>query len=1007
MIRPAVRRRGALALVAVALGVAALALCVLRVAEGDLAVVSWRGGGTPDLREPGLSLRLPLLQRVRIYPKGAISVRRTLAAASREGSALDIPYAVEVRPDPQTLLQLDRDGGAGGAGAAVQVLVEAEIKKAAAATGTYDLASGAGAGTIVRAVTQTLDDKLGPRLNLSIERAILPADVRASFEHAAIYGARRETGVRLLLVGIDGADWDVIDELIARGRVPNLARLKREGAWARMRSSVPTLSPLLWTTAATGKTPDRHGINDFLVTDPRTGQRVPINSTFRRTKAIWNILTEAGLPSDVIAWWATWPAENILGHLVSDRVAYSTFELSGREQKQGAVHPPEYATVVESLRVRPESVSHAQVARFLHITPEEFRRARSPATRRDGAGAEGGVGGDGRSEMDVSINVMTRVLASTETYRRVALDLLDRESRDATPARLFAVYFQGVDEVGHRFAHCAPPRAALCGGGNYERFRDAVAEFYVYQDGILGEIVRRAPGATVIVMSDHGFASGERRPRDVKPFIEGKPGLWHDLAGIFIAQGPQVKRGEIPPVTLLEITPTILYLLGLAVPDDMPGGVVEAALSPEFLAAYPIAHVPSYESLEAPSRPAPATIAGSPGEGNEAAEREIKEQLRALGYIAGGEEAAPASSSPPHAGSLAQDPARPAAGQGPVGSPGGVPTVLYHTNLGAVYVSKKQYEQARTEFDKALRIDPSSIQALSGMAAVEEARGNLDGSISYLQAIVRLETGSDHAILIRVASLFARIGKAEDGLAYLKGLERSHNQGDLRELGLRVGLGMLYSATGRPREAETALLRALAIDPTSVAAMQELFALYDGQGRSAQLQPLITAALRRNPRSAMHHNWLGLVLKRQGNLKAAEEEFRKTLEAEPDLVGAMANLGSLYLQQGRPDDAVSVLREAIGKDPRNPESRTNLIVALGMKHDVEAARQVVTEAEGLGLRASMVYNALAYALHLNGRDQEALETLRQSLRIDPRQTEALRLQSEIEAGRPGSGVPYP
>src|SRR5262245_25621119 len=399
MLRPAVRRRGALVLVAVAVAVAVSALCVLRVPEGDLAVVSWRGGGTPDLREPGLSLRLPLLQRVRIYPKGAITVRGTLAAASREGSALDIPYTVDVRPDPQTLLQLHRDGGAGGAEAAVQALVEAEIKKAAAATGTYDLASGAGAGAIVRAVGQALDDRLGSRPNVSVERAILPPEIRASFEHAAIYGGRRETGVRLLLVGIDGADWDVIDELIARGRVPNLARLKREGAWARLRSSVPTLSPLLWTTAATGKTPDRHGINDFLVADPRTGQRVPINSTFRRTKAIWNILTEAGLPSDVIAWWATWPAESILGHLVSDRVAYSTFQLSGREQKQGAVHPPEYASVVESLRVRPESVSHAQIARFLHITPEEFRRARSPATPRHAGGAA--EGGDGGSEMDV------------------------------------------------------------------------------------------------------------------------------------------------------------------------------------------------------------------------------------------------------------------------------------------------------------------------------------------------------------------------------------------------------------------------------------------------------------------------------------------------------------------------------------------------------------------------------------------------------------------------------
>src|SRR5262245_42758917 len=674
------RRRGVLVLVTAGLvAAAAAAACILRVEQGDLAVVSWRGGGTPDLREPGLSLRLPLLQRVRIYPKGIIDVRSKLAAASREGSALEVPFAVEVRPDPQALLQLDRDGGAGGAAAAVQALVEAEIKKAAAATGTYDLASGAAAGTIAGIVEQVLDDRLGPGLKVSVERAILPPEIRASFEHAAIYGGRRETGVRLLLVGIDGADWDVIDELIARGRVPNLARLKREGAWARLRSSVPTLSPLLWTTAATGRTPDRHGINDFLVTDPRTGQRVPINSTFRRTKAIWNILTEASLPSDVIAWWATWPAENILGHLVSDRVAYSTFELSGREQKQGAVHPPEYADVVESLRVRPESVSYAQMARFLHITPEEFRRARSPATRRDGgAAAEGGGGGDGRSEMDVSINVVTRVLASTETYRRVALDLLDRESRDAAPARLFAVYFQGVDEVGHRFAHCAPPRAALCGGGNYERFRDAVAEFYAYQDGILGEIVRRAPGATVIVMSDHGFASGERRPRDVKPFIEGKPGLWHDLAGIFIAQGPQVKRGEIPPVTLLQITPTILYLLGLAVPDDMPGGVVEAALSPEFLAANPVAHVPSYESLEAPNRPAPAMIAASSGEGNEAAEKEIKDQLRNLGYIGGAEATSSTGSS---AGSVGQAPARPAAGPIASGPPGGVPTALYHTNL--------------------------------------------------------------------------------------------------------------------------------------------------------------------------------------------------------------------------------------------------------------------------------------------------------------------------------------
>ena len=240
----------------------------------------------------------------------------------------------------------------------------------------------------------------------------------------------------------------------------------------------------------------------------------------------------------------------------------------------------------------------------------------------------------------------------------------------------------------------------------------------------------------------------------------------------------------------------------------------------------------------------------------------------------------------------------------------------------------------------------------------------------------------------------------------MRGLEPGHDGGDLRELGLRVALGMLYSATGRPREAETALLRALAIEPTSVAAMQELFALYDGQGRSAELRPMIQAALGKNPRSAMHHNWLGLVLRRQGDLKGAEDEFRKTLEAAPDLVGALANLGSLYLQEGRVDDAVAVLKQALLKDARNPESRTNLIVALGMKHDLEGARQLVKDAEGMGQRAPLFYNALAYALHVNGRNAEALEPLRESLRIDPRQPEALKLQSEIENARPSDQIPY-
>ncbi len=150
----------------------------------------------------------------------------------------------------------------------------------------------------------------------------------------------QSTGVRLLVVGLDGADWRIAGPLIAAGRMPNLARLRREGSWCDLRSITPTLSPLLWTSIATGKPPDQHGIVDFLVRDRRTGQKVPIASTFRKTKALWNIYSDAGRTADFIVWWATWPAETINGHMVSDRFAYSLFGYRSRpEDSVALVHP--------------------------------------------------------------------------------------------------------------------------------------------------------------------------------------------------------------------------------------------------------------------------------------------------------------------------------------------------------------------------------------------------------------------------------------------------------------------------------------------------------------------------------------------------------------------------------------------------------------------------------------------------------------------------------------------
>jgi len=75
---------------------------------------------------------------------------------------------------------------------------------------------------------------------------------------------------RLLIVGWDAADWQVIDPLIKQGRLPVLASLMARGIRSDLSTLEPKLSPLLWTTIATGRTPDRHGIANFV--EPR--QRV-------------------------------------------------------------------------------------------------------------------------------------------------------------------------------------------------------------------------------------------------------------------------------------------------------------------------------------------------------------------------------------------------------------------------------------------------------------------------------------------------------------------------------------------------------------------------------------------------------------------------------------------------------------------------------------------------------------------------------------------------------------
>jgi tetratricopeptide (TPR) repeat protein len=134
--------------------------------------------------------------------------------------------------------------------------------------------------------------------------------------------ARRPTPTppRMIFVGLDGADWQLLDRYCADGTMPNLAALVHQGDKRVLLTQHPPLSPLVWTTMMTGVSPLEHRILDFTRFNPVTYEREPITSDERAVPAIWNMASAQGKKVGVFGMWATDPAEPVNGTIVSDRL---------------------------------------------------------------------------------------------------------------------------------------------------------------------------------------------------------------------------------------------------------------------------------------------------------------------------------------------------------------------------------------------------------------------------------------------------------------------------------------------------------------------------------------------------------------------------------------------------------------------------------------------------------------------------------------------------------------
>ena len=408
---------------------------------------------------------------------------------------------------------------------------------------------------------------------------------------------------RVLLVGVDAGEWDVLGPLLDQGRCPNFARMRDQGSSGKLRSLEPlTKSPIIWASIATGKVPQKHGILDFFVKQRQQENararaaktpgedESPATSNLWRARSIWQILGGLGRTVGVVGWWTTWPAQPVNGVLISDYVQYDVGSWPKRDSRR--TYPDSLDAMVERLRRKPESVSWAEIFQFVpaidttNVTPRQ----------------------------EQLVHELRWVYAADMTFYRIAMELYRTKHPD-----FFTVYFRGVDEISHVYWDIDLP------GGSYSPpltdaeiawIRHLIPNYYVFTDRMLGDFMKEAgTGTDVIVCSDHGFMGG------------GKGVMAHKLDGMIFMMGPHVvKGGNISGATVLDITPTILAIYGLPTARDMDGRPIPGGLEPQIV-----------KRVERETRLETYETARAPGQSEEPlrspVDQELRERLRSLGYI--------------------------------------------------------------------------------------------------------------------------------------------------------------------------------------------------------------------------------------------------------------------------------------------------------------------------------------------------------------------------------------
>ena len=414
-----------------------------------------------------------------------------------------------------------------------------------------------------------------------------------------------------VMLGIDGMEWHVVNKLMDMGELPNLSQFKHNSIYAPLRTFKPTTSPYIWNTICTGYNPELHQLRPSVIA-------LPFNTIIKRNHAMppdpfqmgmelflphthsishyplsyWEILMRFRYSAAVIGTWELSPLNHHgLVNLGVNR--YDTYNLDIMNLS-GAYFCPELQDYVVSINVRQDQIPLEEWAYFTvsgEIPQGLFSKVVDYYKKEDS---------------DIIRLSQFRIAYTTDRFR---FALAKRTLPMLQPPFTMMLYLQGIDTICHFYMHLYRGETD---DFEEEDLREIVQRYYCKVDEWIGEIMSIIPENTyVMIISDHGF------DKDYNPY--GIMTASHIFApdGVFMMTGPGLEPGVLEKVHVLDITPTILDILGVPELITMQGR--SAVLD----SVYNLT-LKDWESMQ---------VKAVQSTDSRIQNREINKKLRQLGYI--------------------------------------------------------------------------------------------------------------------------------------------------------------------------------------------------------------------------------------------------------------------------------------------------------------------------------------------------------------------------------------